>query len=121
MSDLTKGEVAIKINGEEYTLKPSLNAFTQLSAGGADYSGVMVSILRNDVTVMARVIRLGLGWNDREAKAIPDMIFKSGVKSLHDPLTDFVFRLFNGGKSSQEVQEEAAEEAVDGARPLGAV
>lgn len=111
MSDLTKGEVVFTVDGESYTLKPSLKAFSQLSANGADYGGVMLKIMQNNAEEMVRVIKLGLNWGDAESLKAKDLVFRAGMKALHDPLTDYVFRLFNGGKSAKEVAAEAQEEA----------
>ena len=106
MSKLTKGEVRITLDGEERTLKPTLQAFTTLSARYDNYGQLLGKIASGNVPAIIFTLRQGLGYNDQQAKKLPDQIFKTGVSSLIDPLSDFVYRLYNNGKSADEVMAE---------------
>ncbi|HYH39923.1 MAG TPA: hypothetical protein VD860_17005 [Azospirillum sp.] len=108
MSDLNKGEVAFTVDGAEYTLRPSLNAFNRLASGFDNYVKIVEKIATMHAPTMGLVLKLGLGWNDTQAKKLPDLMFRAGIPALIDPLSDYVFRLFNGGKSVDEINAEAA-------------
>lgn len=110
---LNKGEVDIVLAGETRTLKPTLEAFQQIGAGGA-YRDLLPRITRCDLGTIAFVIRHGLGLTNEEAKKLPQQIFDTGLPKLAAPVAEFVFRLFNAGKSPEEVEAEAAKEAEAG-------
>jgi len=121
MSQITKGEVVLTLADAEYTLTPSLNAFSRLSAVHKNHNALLEKVREGDVMTILSVIRLGLGWDDKAAKKLPDLIFKTGVGSLIEPTWDYVFRLFNGGKTLDEVladqSAEEGEEASTGEEP----
>jgi hypothetical protein len=108
MSNLARGEVAVTLAGTPRTLKPSLNAFSQLGARYDNYGVLMAKIATGNVPAIVMVLRVGLGLNDAGAKELPALVMKTGVTTLIDPLTDYVFRLFNNGKTAEEVQAESS-------------
>lgn len=126
MSNLNKGEVAITLAGTEHTMKPSLKAFSTLSAKFETYGELLNKIAAGNVVAMAVVIRAGLDLNDAQSKSIPERLFRSGIESLKEPLLDFVFRLFNDGKSPDDLANERSttsdeEEAGGEADPFASV
>ncbi|WP_207479576.1 hypothetical protein [Arenibaculum pallidiluteum] len=115
MSKIAKGEVAVTLDGTEYTLKPSLNAFSQLGSRYDNHGALLGKVGCGNVPAIVMVLRLGLGWGDKDAKKLPDLVFKTGIPSLIDPVTDYVWRLFNAGKSFEEsIAEKDAAEAEAG-------
>ncbi|SMH29755.1 hypothetical protein [Azospirillum agricola] len=112
MSKLTKGEVTITLAGTDYTLKPTLQAFSVLGSRYGNHSALLGKIFAGDVPTLTTVLRQGLGFNDQQAKKLPQMMFASGVPSLIEPVSNYVFRLFNGGKSAEEVLAEQSAEDV---------
>lgn len=105
-SKLTRGEVAITLDGVEHTLKPSLQAFSALSARYDNYGQLLGRIASGNVPAIIFTLRQGLGYNDQQAKKLPDVVFKTGISTITDPLSDFVYRLYNSGKSADEVMAE---------------
>lgn len=106
MSKITRGEVVITLDGTEHTLRPSLQAFSHLGSRYENHGVLLGLVFAGNVPAMINVLRQGLGWGDKEAKKLPELIFASGVPTLVEPLGDYVFRLFNGGKSADEVLRE---------------
>lgn len=112
---LTTGEVEISLDGETRTLRPTLDAFAGI---GARYDiGPLLEKLRvGNVATFLDVLRLGLGLSADEARELPAKLMRTGVLPLINPLSDYAFRLFNGGKSAAEIAAEP--EVKEGARPL---
>jgi hypothetical protein len=104
MSKLTRGEVAITLDGAELTLKPTLACFSKLAAQYDNYGELLSKIARGNVPAVIFVLRHGLGWGDKEAKGLAEKVMNTGIIDLTDPLSDFVFRLFNNGLSVDEMQ-----------------
>lgn len=103
MSKLHQGEVAVILAGTEYTLKPSLQAFSVIASRYDSYGQLLSKIAAGSVPAILFTLRHGLGWGDQQAKKLPELVMKTGISGLADPLSDFVYRLFNGGKSVDEV------------------
>lgn len=116
MNALTKGEVEIVLAGETRILKPSLEAFQQIGSAGA-YRDLLPRITRCDLGAIAFVIRHGLSLSNEDAKKLPQQLFDTGLPKLAGPVAEYLFRLFNAGKSPEEVEAEA--EADEG-KALGA-
>lgn len=118
---LAKGEVRFTVEGTEYVLRPTMAAFSQINHRYDDYADLIRRITRNDVGAIAFVLRQGLGYGDKEARTLPALIMKAGVSALIEPTTDFVFRMFNAGKSPDEVmKEETAKLAAEAEGTEGA-
>lgn len=116
MSKLNKGEVAIVLDGTDYTLKPSLSAFSALGSRFESYGELLTKIAAGNVPAIVLVLRHGLGFNDAQTKRLPDMVFRTGIAAVSEALTDYVFRLFNSGKGVDEV---TADRLHDGASTVG--
>lgn len=103
MSKLNKGEVSIVLGGTEHTLKPSLSAFSTLGSRFESWSELLGKIAAGNIPAMIVVLRYGLGFNDAQSKKLPDLVFSTGISNLTEPLSDYVYRLFNSGKGVEEV------------------
>lgn len=121
MSNLTKGEVAIHLAGEPHTLKPTLEAFTRIAEIGG-YRDLCRRIAAYEVAATAFAIRHGLGWDDKQARALPELLFQTGMTGLAGPVAEYVFKLFNAGMTPDEVAASIAAEAggADPGKPPGA-
>jgi hypothetical protein len=113
---LNRGEVQIILAGETRTLKPSLQAFQNIGSVGA-YRDLLPRVTRCDLSAIAFVIRNGLGLTDDQARKLPEQLFETGLPKLAAPVAEYLFRLFNAGKSPEEVEAEAAAEADQGNAP----
>lgn len=103
---ITKGEVAITLAGEELTLTPSLSAFSTLSVRYSNYGQLLNLIAEGNVPALVFTLRHALGWGDKQAKTLPTKVMMTGVHKVSEPLAEFVYRLFNAGKSMEEVMAE---------------
>lgn len=119
MSTINKGEVAVILDGTERTLKPSLQAYNALGSRFESQGELLGKIAAGNLPAIIIVIRFGLGMSDAEAKKLPELVMKTGLYSLREPVSEFVFKLFNGGKSAEEVISELnAESGTEDENPL---
>ncbi|WP_044561473.1 hypothetical protein [Azospirillum sp. B4] len=106
MSDLNRGEVSITLDGQDLVLKPSLGAFNVLSSKYKNYTELTLYILNNQVPDIITTLRHGLGYTDTQAKDLAGMVLRTGLDKITIPLSDYVFRLFNGGRSLDDIKAE---------------
>lgn len=111
-SVLDKGNVTFQLAGEEVTLRPTVKAFNLLAGVADSYSVVLQRLAVGHVDTIKTVLRAGLGLNDAEVKELPLKIMMTGVFACTNPCSDFVYRLFNAGKSVEEVQAEEKTKAA---------
>lgn len=103
---ISKGDVSFTVDGTTYTLKPLLHAFSQLSVKYPNYAVCLRELASNNVMTIITVLGLGLGYKDKERKTLPALVMRAGVPALADPCADYVFRLFNAGKSIADLENE---------------
>lgn len=103
MSKISRGEVALTLAGTAHTLKPTLACYQKLATQYENYGVLLNKIASGNVPAIMFVIRHGLGFNDQQAKKLSGLLMDTGISAVTDPLSDFVYRLFNGGKSVDEV------------------
>lgn len=113
MGTLNKGEVAFAIDGVDFKFAPTLAAFSNL----ADQYGTLLELWRKtasgDIPTLARVISAGLGVSYADAQ---NLLLTHGYQGFSAPAAEYVFRLFNGGKSPEEINA-AAEADTSGKKP----
>lgn len=102
MSTITKGHVPVILAGTEYVLKPTLQAFSQLSNRYENPQALLNKIGEGNIAAMIFTLRVGLGWTDAQAKELPELVMLTGQDTLREPVSNYVFRLFHGGKSIDE-------------------
>lgn len=112
MTNQSRGEVAINLDGAERVLKPSLMAFTALGSY-ENYSKLLGLIAAGNLAAILAVLRYGLGLDEAETKKLPGKVFRTGIMNLTDPLADYVYRLFNAGMSLDEALAARGGEARD--------
>ena len=109
---LTKGNVTFDLAGESVTLVPTVRAFNLLSSAADSYSALLQRLAVGHVDTIKTVLRAGLGLSDQQAKELSGKIMLTGVFAVSNPCSDYVYRLFNAGKSVKEVQEEQQAKAA---------
>lgn len=112
--ELGAGDIEVEIGGEKYTLKPSLGACMALTSDPAGLIGsensLFMRIGKLDITVMARVIRLGLGVGAGALRDLEEKIYSTGLTTLVDPLQQFLIVVVNGGRLPGKEDEKKAGE-----------
>lgn len=110
---LNRGEVEIVLDGEPLTLVPTLQCFQRLAAV-SPYRKTLEALEQGDIAAVLIVLQHGLALDDKAVKALPEKLFKTGAIPLRHRLYDFVFMLFNAGKSQDEVLAEINKDADQG-------
>jgi hypothetical protein len=99
MPALNAGDVPITLAGETRILHPTLRAITMISSVYGGLSKAVDALVQREFAAAITVIRWGLNLTDREAKALPDQVFETGLTpDLVVPLIRYVNILANGGK-----------------------
>lgn len=95
---LGAGNVTITLDGEDYTLKPSLRAAQTLSRQAGGLIAALEAVGRLDLDAMVSVIALGIGAEGAEAKALAEKVWRTGVADVSAPVTRFISIIANGGR-----------------------
>jgi hypothetical protein len=98
---LGAGDVQIRLNGEEKTLRPTLSAAIVISRMSGGILGAMQRVSQLDFDTMVVVTRAGLDLTDLGAKGLEEKVFASGLgyaDGLAKPLTLYLENLANGGR-----------------------
>jgi hypothetical protein len=106
MSNLNAGNVAITLNGEQRTLKPTLRAIDMISSIHGGLQKTHEAIMNRDFATMVSVIRWGLNLTDSQAKNLREEVWTNGLYDLQAPLMMFVAILSNGGQPLPDVPVE---------------
>ena len=111
-SALGAGNVTVNIDGDDYTLKPTLHAIKALSAQYDGLSGCLDRLRRMDMNAFINVVNVGADIKGKEAKALEPAIFRTPMGELIGPLVEYVAVLMNGGRpleDAEDIEDEADE------------
>lgn len=95
-------EVALKIGGETFALKCTLEAFRTIPANFNGFVGAFGSLASADVNTCVFIIATATGkmQDFKEHERIAGLLFDQGLdRDLFDTLTKYVKMLQNGGKA----------------------
>lgn len=104
------GNVAIKLNGSEYELVPTLAAAQGTSRMSGGIRGAIEAVLRLDVDVITRIIQLGLGPKVTKdlGPDLPELIWQTGMTDTEGELAakcvEYLTMLSNGGRPLAPVE-----------------
>jgi hypothetical protein len=92
------GIVSIELDGDDVVLRPSLQAAQTISRQSGGISAAVAAVGRFDFDVIVSVVTLGLGVTGKDAKAIPEKVWRTGLTDLVGPVTKFLTIIANGGR-----------------------
>lgn len=110
---LGAGNVTITLDGDEYTLKPTLHAIKTLSANYEGLAGCLRRLQTMDFNAYVNVINIGTGAKGQAAKDMEASIFRTPVGDMVGPLVEYVAVLMNGGRPV-ETNDAASDEGDEG-------
>jgi small ligand-binding sensory domain FIST len=90
-------------------LKPSLRAAQSISRQSGGIADAIQRVGRYDFDVVSETVALGLGLSGRDAREVPEKVYRTGMVDLAAPVIRFLSILANGGRPAGE-DGEAAEE-----------
>lgn len=109
------GDVPITLGGQEYVLRPSLNACLVISRGSGGIRGAIQKVMDLDIDTIVRIIQVGLGPNTaRKLKNLDEMVYQAGLVDTSGQLTtkciEFLSNISNGGRPLDDSSKEAGED-----------
>jgi hypothetical protein len=115
MARLNEGDVEITLDGDQFTLRPTLRAMNQISSMGG-LAKVRQAIVDQDFSTVVSVVLYGANLAGKaEAKQIPDKVYANGLDAaLLVPLINFLAILANGGKPLPEHQDDQLQLSAEG-------
>jgi len=106
MSKLDAGQITVTLDGEEVVLKPTIAAAKNISRLLGGFQAAHQALFAQNLDAYVTVVRHGLGMKtEAEAKGLEDRVFRTGLRALVGPLTDFILILANGGRPLEEAAE----------------
>jgi len=106
------GNVTISLAGQDYILKPTLNAVQMLSAKYGGLNSVIERIVKIDFMTIIDVILLGLGPsynNNRQRQRISELVYAEGLDDSSGGIAascvSFVGNLMRGGRPPKAEEE----------------
>ncbi|WP_460155958.1 hypothetical protein [Pseudomonas sp. S2_H10] len=95
MSKTLLGTVDITLDGETYTLKPTLGAVRAIEAHFGGLRGASQAINALSVDGCAVIIASGAGLSGKASEAIPEQVWQEGVLGVSVQLNAYLVALYN--------------------------
>lgn len=107
ISRITSGEIQVILNEEDLILVPSIKAFNMINRQFDGLANARAALVRENSDAVVFVLRLGLNLSDRDARDLPDRVYKNGITAeLLIPLIKYVAILGNGGRPLPDEPED---------------
>lgn len=109
MASIDDGQVALKLGEETFSLVPSIAAIKGI---GRDLGGLVQALAKVqalDFDAMLAIAKHGLRADDKLAKRLPGLLFRSRIVTLIPPMTEYLMILSNGGKRPEKKPAEEAD------------
>lgn len=91
--------VEIEVDGETFTLVPTLQAAQALSRHFGGFTGMIGAMRKVDIDDQVAVIQVGAGLNVKAAGDLWERLWRSGdYQRVAGPLSEYMGLLINGGK-----------------------
>lgn len=107
MDMLNDSEVMITLDGRERALVMSLSAAQKISRMHGGITGAQQQVMAQNMDAMVSIISAGLNLSDKDARALPGQVFRTGLVNLIVPLVRFIAGLGNGGKVPSDSDADA--------------
>lgn len=101
MSKLNNG-VDVTLDGETYTLKPSLKAATAICRQYGGYLGAMQAVAQSDLNAFLFLARQGISTKTINTNDLDEAVYGEGIPTLIEPFLKYLRILQNGGKEPVE-------------------
>lgn len=95
MSKTLLGTVDITLDGETYTLKPTLGAVRAIEAHFGGLRGASQAINALSVDGCAVIVASGAGLTGKAAEGIPEQVWQAGVLEVSVQLNAYLVALYN--------------------------
>ena len=103
---MADGEVEITLCGKAHTLVCTARAFKTVGGMGGGFGGVFQRLAQFDPEAYEAIIAAGL---NKRPSDVSELVYKTGMRELTGPLSEFVSQLMNGGKPVKADEPETEE------------
>lgn len=109
MSKRNYGQVTLEIQGEEYTLVPSLKASDKIDGRFGSAREAADAALKMSTHTLAHIVAAGAGIGQREFDGLREAIFKHGTANVAPKCVEFCLMLLNPTGSDVEEKDSGEE------------
>lgn len=107
-------DIPITMGGDEYVLKPSLEACLAISRLAGGLMETRRRIMQLDFDTVCEVLAAGLSLNPgQRQRMLPKLVYETGVINLTGACIDFTLIVGNGGVMPGLEDDEPKEDAAD--------
>jgi hypothetical protein len=104
MSKSLHGTIDVDINGTQYVLRPTLDAYRKIQVRFGGLRGALESLTQLNIEHISHIIAAGAGKGRREIPDIENDVFEHGIGDVTELVAPFVTALFN--PRGDEVKED---------------
>ncbi len=98
--DIDSGKVELTLNGETYTLAPTLQGLQRIDRQLGSLRAAVERCGSMSLDAIVTVIAAGAGLSKEQEKALPEQVFQEGVANVAPSAVEFITTLLNPtGKS----------------------
>lgn len=102
MSRVDHGIVECSINGTDYTLKPTLDAYRRIQSRFGGLRGALEALSALNLEHMAHIVAAGAGIGRNKTPKVEEDIFLEGIGNVTEAVAPFVTALFNPRGDKEE-------------------
>lgn len=117
MSELNS-EVSISLNGDDFTLRPSLNAANAISVRFGGMNEAYVALGRMQLDAYVFIVKTGMPRDQLKQfpgdKDLPTAVWRAGMDNLAEPLAKFVNILRHGGRNPELAVDDDEDDSGNG-------
>lgn len=98
-------DITITMDGEEYELRASLKAATNISTRFGGFNGALQALANNDLGAFQYVVRQAVPVKTISSDDLNEAVWRAGTRNLLTDVMKYVGRLSNGGRDPEETDE----------------
>jgi hypothetical protein len=112
MSRVTRGVVECEIDGELYTLRPTLDAYRRIQQRFGGLRGALEALTALNTDHLAHIVAAGAGIHRKQVEEVERRIFNQGVPEVIEMISPFVTALLNPRGDDDQDEDEGKPEPV---------
>jgi hypothetical protein len=97
MTDINHGTVEVTLGGETFVLEPTLNALQRIDRSFGSIRAAVQRCSELSLEAIVSVIAAGADVDAKEAKRLPELVYREGLVNVAPQLTEYLVALMNPG------------------------
>lgn len=95
MSRIDYGQIDVDLGGEVYTLTPTVTAIQKIDRQFGGLRAAMQQVAGLSPDAACAIIAAGAGLGQRQAQALPGLVFAAGIVNVAGPVSEYLMALLN--------------------------